>query len=72
MPSLDDMQLATPRCQRRQIVAHPGSRQGGWHTECLKPMRYITGNRWLCPDGHEEPGEQVAARRATTVTSVAA
>jgi hypothetical protein len=56
-----DIEAATPRCWRRIVP-----KRGGWHTTCLKPMRYrAADNTWVCECGNEDSGLLVAARMTT-------
>jgi phage baseplate assembly protein gpV len=62
-----DVEAATPLCWRRIVP-----KRGGWHTTCLKPMRYrAQDNTWICPVcGNEDSGLLIAAR--PTIIEVAA
>jgi hypothetical protein len=61
-----DVEAATPLCWRRIVP-----KRGGWHTTCLKPMRYrAVDNTWVCECGNEDSGLLVAAR--STIIEVAA
>lgn len=63
MPTRADIEAATPRCHRRLIQKHTGSRQSGVHITCYRPMRYRPGrNTWICECGAEETGELLGAR----------
>ena len=55
-----DIEAATPLCWRRIVPKY------GWHTTCLKPMRYrAADNTWICPScGNEDSGLLIAARPA--------
>jgi hypothetical protein len=62
-----DIEAATPCCWHKTVPKPPG----GWHTSCLKPMRYrAADNVWVCECGNEDSGLLVAAR--LTVIEVAA
>jgi hypothetical protein len=72
VPTLADIEAATPRCQSRgketgQVRVNFGLRAGMTQQTierlCLKPMRYrAADNTWVCECGSAEAGEQIGAR----------
>jgi hypothetical protein len=73
MPTRDDIEAGTPRCQaaRREptgaVRVNFGLRGGTMaYFLCLRPMRYRAGdNTWVCECGSTETGEVLGARAVT-------
>jgi hypothetical protein len=63
MPTLTDIDLATPRCAGVKLVpSAPGSR-GRLHVPCYAPLQYDAGaNEWHCGCGRTQSGAAIAAR----------
>jgi hypothetical protein len=63
MPTLTDIDLATPRCLGVKLVpSSPGGR-GRLHVPCYAPLHHELGaNEWHCACGRTQSGAAIAAR----------
>jgi hypothetical protein len=61
MPTLADIEAATPRCDRRIIIRNPANPQCGTHHICGRPMRYAE-NAWVCICGASHAEGVIASR----------